>query len=85
MTFSSFYVIFFFYLFVSLKKGRCNDIDKILDLLPVSGPVSYVTVAMVTRHAFQFWAVEVLPSVSKGRFLVYFPFVFLWTTIQRAL
>ena len=36
----------------------CNDIDKILDLLQVSGPVSYVTMAMVTRHAFRFWAVE---------------------------
>lgn len=58
MTFSSFYVIFFFYLFGLLKKGRCNDIDKILDLLPVSGPMSYVTIAMVTCHAFGFWAVE---------------------------
>ena len=39
----------------SLKEGGvCNDIDKILDLLPVSVPVSYVKVVMVTRHAFRF-------------------------------
>ena len=44
----------------------CNDIDKILDLLPVSGPVSYVTVAMDTCHAFRFSRESFLSSVSKG-------------------
>ena len=44
----------------------CNDIDKILDLLPVSVPVSYVTVVMVTRHAFRgFRAVEFLSYFFK--------------------
>ena len=40
--------------YFAVLNSVCNDIDKILDLLPVSVPMSYVKVVMVTRHAFRF-------------------------------